>query len=538
MSEDDAVRPQLYLNYDPFHDFLIALEFGRIDEGQPEGSWEGHSEQLGFLHDGPDGRYLGFKLQEGIGDYDPDAEDNEVLWREGPRFDVPLLGLRDVTANEVIVGARAHFGGRQSHNRDLFKAALSEEDGRQALELWQRCLEAGDSMAHYALGYTAFELGRPAQAYRHLRHYAEISPLNPWAQAWYGRAAMALGEHNEAHDARERAIELEEVHGEETDAAEWLDRLLAPGAFEAVMSEFADGLAWKEWDGGARLGADPVVLVDVPGGPLLAELDLDGGEDGVGFLQVEIGAGSADALPRAGDGQARWLVTKDGRVWLASMIGDATVLEVGLVRIAAAELVRRAIALRAAAADAGFDPPMDFATFAATSAATPSPRREDHGGNIVYGAPLGDLVFAREAEAHTLADLHRALAAATTWGALEATVLAEHYEHCVHYRMPGDDEDVDPDADSPPEPAPDAPFDTSQISTIGDSEFPPNPIDSQPDWMPEDVLALGHLEQAGMIGPDWMRFDVEDEAAIVAGLERHGYVVRRDDALIGAAVGA
>ncbi len=33
-------------------------------------------------------------------------------------------------------------------------------------------------MAHFALGYTLYELGRYHEAYRHLRYYAQIAPAS------------------------------------------------------------------------------------------------------------------------------------------------------------------------------------------------------------------------------------------------------------------------------------------------------------------------------------------------------------------------
>ncbi len=80
-------------------------------------------------------------------------------------------------------------------------------------------------MAHFALGYTMFELGRFHDAYRHLRYYAQISPAHPWNHCWYGKAAEAIGEFGEAAAAYRRAIELTEEGAEETEATELLAEL-------------------------------------------------------------------------------------------------------------------------------------------------------------------------------------------------------------------------------------------------------------------------------------------------------------------------
>src|SRR5581483_2783893 len=107
------------------------------------------------------------------------------------------------------VAARAHFGGEPSMNRVYFNAAAAEE-GQDALKLWRACLETGDSMAHFALGYTLLELGCDHEAYGHLRHYVELAPAGSWNWCWFGRAAQAIGELEEARKAYQRAIELED----------------------------------------------------------------------------------------------------------------------------------------------------------------------------------------------------------------------------------------------------------------------------------------------------------------------------------------
>ncbi len=209
-------RPRLYLNHIPMLDWLVALEFGRVDEGQPPGSWEAACEALGFLRDGD--RVVGFKVL-GYSEFDPEAE--PALFG-GPRFDVPVLGLADVSAGEVVLAARALFGAGPSINRVYFEEALGAT-GREALALWLGCLQAGDAMAHYGLGYTLHAAGRHAEAYRHLRHYTEISPCNAWAWRWFGVAAASLGETFEARAAYARAVELDD--DDETDADELLAAL-------------------------------------------------------------------------------------------------------------------------------------------------------------------------------------------------------------------------------------------------------------------------------------------------------------------------
>jgi tetratricopeptide (TPR) repeat protein len=80
-------------------------------------------------------------------------------------------------------------------------------------------------MAHFALGYTLHDLGRHREAYRHLRHYVEIAPAGSWNWCWFGKAAEAVGEIEEARDAYRHALWLELQGEQETEAEELLDQL-------------------------------------------------------------------------------------------------------------------------------------------------------------------------------------------------------------------------------------------------------------------------------------------------------------------------
>ena len=222
-----AALPRLYINVDADYDWLIALEFGRVDDGQPEENWHGVEERLGYLHDGPADRApaVGFKMKE-FSTFEPDDPALAEIWGE-PLFDVPFLGLEAASAGQIAVATRRQFGiGESSLNRHFFDKATREE-GEDALATWRMCLECGDSMAHFALGYTLYELGRFHEAYGHLRHYARIAPAQPWVQVWFGKGAEAIGELGEARAAYERAIELTDAGAEETDAPELLAALEA-----------------------------------------------------------------------------------------------------------------------------------------------------------------------------------------------------------------------------------------------------------------------------------------------------------------------
>jgi tetratricopeptide (TPR) repeat protein len=162
-----------------------------------------------WVHARPGGRTDRRVRHRRILDIDVDRSDLGTLWNTA-RFSVPLLGLESATAPEIVLSARALLGGGPTLNRRLFNEALEaqHEDLEEALSWWLSCLEAGDSMAHFGLGYTLYDLGRYRESYRHLRYYAGLGPTAPWNWCWLGKAAEAIGERGEALAAYLRAIEL------------------------------------------------------------------------------------------------------------------------------------------------------------------------------------------------------------------------------------------------------------------------------------------------------------------------------------------
>ena len=87
--------------------------------------------------------------------------------------------------------------------------------------------------AHFGLGYTLVELGRPREAFGHLAMYTEICPRNAWAWLWRGRAGEDMGESAEAASCYRRAIACEADGSYETDAEERL-AALEPSAIDAA----------------------------------------------------------------------------------------------------------------------------------------------------------------------------------------------------------------------------------------------------------------------------------------------------------------
>ena len=210
-------NPVLYINRDLELDWLIALEFGRVLDGQPVDHYLPVGEDFAFCLDHPEGEVVGFTIPD-LTSFDP--EPLPELWSE-PHFDAPLFGLRDVPAGAVTLAAQARLKDESTTSRLIFDAALAAK-GEHAVGLWRQLLECGDFMGHYGLGYTLLELGRAREAYGHMRAYVEATPTNAWAWCWLGRALEALGEFTDARAAYRRAVQLDE---EETDAPELLATL-------------------------------------------------------------------------------------------------------------------------------------------------------------------------------------------------------------------------------------------------------------------------------------------------------------------------
>ena len=207
-----------FLSYDEHLDWLEVAPYGTVMDRQGPDRWIGLNEQFGFFHDA-DGDIAGFKIQ-GLTEFDPEDPDVAEIFG-GPRFTVPALGLSGVPAGEIVLAARPFLGGRSTADRVLFSKAIRKGTAKA----WRRCLEAGNQMAHYGLGYTLLDHDRPHEAYRHLRFYTELVPNDAWAWDYRGRAAWALGDTPEAVMSWRTAVELEDVYGEDTDAREHLAAL-------------------------------------------------------------------------------------------------------------------------------------------------------------------------------------------------------------------------------------------------------------------------------------------------------------------------
>ena len=152
----------LHLSIDANEDWLLALEFGAVADGTPPEEWVGLSENFAFRLRELGGPVIGFVVHD-LSSFDPD-DVGGAIW-DGPRFDVPVLGLERASAGEIVIAAQATFAGISTADNLVFDYAVGKEDREEAEVAWRTCLGAGNLKAHYGLGYTLFELGRYTEAY-------------------------------------------------------------------------------------------------------------------------------------------------------------------------------------------------------------------------------------------------------------------------------------------------------------------------------------------------------------------------------------
>lgn len=252
-----ASLPTLRVSYDADHDFLWALVHGEVIDGHLEDETEVLAQRLAdeddeledavFLYRrGPGGRVIGFGVA-GAFAWELAGDDEAFAMLDGSRYEVPTLAQRAASLPEIVLAARGTLRG-STLDVELFDRAVdaAEEGDRLAAEhYWRRCLETGEMKAHFGLGYTLVELGRPREAFGHLVMYTEICPRNAWAWLWRGRAAQDMGEHFEAASCYRRTIACEAVGSNETDAEERLAALEA-GAINAANPDPSPGAIDRE----------------------------------------------------------------------------------------------------------------------------------------------------------------------------------------------------------------------------------------------------------------------------------------------------
>jgi hypothetical protein len=152
-------------------------------------------------------------------------------------------------------------------------------------------------------------------------------------------------------------------------------------------------------------------------------------------------------------------------------------------------------------------------------------------GAIVIGTvEQGELevVMILQEEAEGLARLHHALRSATTWGEFKRLAPPVHYLDALNRWMESAEEE---------EPAPEVPFDASDIPGRDDGDWPAWPAQDMLAWVPGEVQARFGRSQASVLNGAWLSLPGDSIDGIAAEMTRLGYRCRRDDGLIARAHG-
>ena len=156
----------------------------------------------------------------------------------------------------------------------------------------------------------------------------------------------------------------------------------------------------------------------------------------------------------------------------------------------------------------------------------------EHDRSLVFGIYRNnnEIVFIPRRDAEALAAVRQALAA-PTWGDFKQAAPDRHYRELVElYRH----------ATEPPrgtEPPPTDAFPGQDLPWVADGDWPPFPATQMLDWVPAGIQQqFGRIEH-DRLGHEWLAFDAQDEAALVAAFAENGYNLSRDDTLIRKATG-
>ena len=148
---------------------------------------------------------------------------------------------------------------------------------------------------------------------------------------------------------------------------------------------------------------------------------------------------------------------------------------------------------------------------------------------VVIGQVPHGLVPVPRAKAERLAELHRALAQASTWGEFRARLSPANAQAVEDWMGDSWDEGGGP----PPN---DAAFHPGHIDGFDDSDWPEWPPRDALEWVPDSVVALGREVQTRLNG-EYLEVDPVRADDLTRALQAAGYAVTRDDALVDAACG-
>lgn len=161
--------------------------------------------------------------------------------------------------------------------------------------------------------------------------------------------------------------------------------------------------------------------------------------------------------------------------------------------------------------------------------------------DIIYGITNLGLLFLPVKRANGLADSYRGLLTARTWGEFKSLVSKEFYEFYLpnshYYKGPYEPEDGDY---SPYDISPETAFTPNDVFTY--DNLPAHPEIEMTEWMPEEIQEkYGRKMRYAAMDMNLPKgeilvLDENQMAEIVAALEELGYVCKRDDDLLVAAI--
>lgn len=160
----------------------------------------------------------------------------------------------------------------------------------------------------------------------------------------------------------------------------------------------------------------------------------------------------------------------------------------------------------------------------------PTPRITE----LAYGNIADNLVFIPKEEALEMARLHEALQTATTWGQFRSRAPEDGYRDALERLTENEEKEKGEEME---EPNPEARFDAERIGGFGDGDWPGWPAQQMEYWVPDEVQdRFGSMKPTAISG-DFLDLPPENEAEIVAAMERHGYKCLKDEDLVWKASG-
>ena len=150
--------------------------------------------------------------------------------------------------------------------------------------------------------------------------------------------------------------------------------------------------------------------------------------------------------------------------------------------------------------------------------------------DLVYGPIDGYLVFMPRPVADRLIAVRGAVTTSRTWGEFKQAMPAGSYQHVIALMR----EDSSDDEELPDHWEPDAEmgFDAEQIPGFADGDWPEWPAQEALEWVPTAIQHRFGVESASVLSGDYLKFAIEQEAAIVAAFVEQGYTCSRDDTLL------